>query len=90
MSDMDAISNARDRVAVFESELDRIRGGRKPVPLVDLLAWTAGTLPVAAQGNAGTSTRLLDIVWQTLREDWRGLHEAVAAGAARIDERFPR
>jgi hypothetical protein len=88
---MDAISNVHERLTTFESELDRLRGGRKPVPLVNLLTWTAGTPPMAAPGSgAESSTGLLDTVRQTLQDDWHGLVDAVAAWAARIDERFPR
>jgi hypothetical protein len=91
MSDMEAISNVLERVAQFESELGRIRGGRKPAPAFDLLTWTAGTLPTAAQARgAETSAGLLDIVRRTLQDDWHGLVNTVAAWAARIDERFAR
>jgi hypothetical protein len=91
MSDIDAVSNLLERLAEFEVELNRVRDGKKPAASLDLLTWTAGTSFPATEGKStGPSTRPLDTIRQTLREDWNGLREAVAAGAARIDERFAR
>jgi hypothetical protein len=88
MPDIDAISNLRQRLAKFESDMTRIRTGKEPASPPDLLAWTAGTSALAARRR--TAERLFDVFRRNLQEDWNGLHEAVAAWAARIDKRFPR
>lgn len=85
MADTDATSDLLERLSDLEADLARIRDGKRPSPRVDLMSWTA-----RPPANDDDPVRLIEIVKQTVRDDWKGFNDALARWAARIDERFQR
>ncbi len=84
MSDIDAPSGLRERLTELEAHLLQARNGKKPRPQVDLMTW----VPTPPRTGAQRAARMLDTIKQSLRDDWKGLNEAIARWTTRIDEHF--
>lgn len=85
MADIDATSNLLERLSDLEADLARVRGGKKAIPRVDLMSWTA-----RKPANDDGPIRLIDVLKRSLREDWKGFYETLSRWATRIDEQFVR
>ncbi len=82
---IDATSDLRERLSDLQADLARVRDGRKPSPRVDLMTWRA-----RQPANDTGPVRLFGVFRQSLRDDWKGVNEALHRWMARIDERFAR
>jgi hypothetical protein len=92
MSDLDPISELQGRLAQLETSLTHARTGKPPPQPVDLLAWRAtatSTVPMPATGWRPPGWRLA-VIAHILREDWRGMSQAIRTWAIRFEERLGR
>lgn len=87
--DPDPVSELRERLIRLDTSLAHVREGRTPVPPLDLLTWRADTRALVAANDERRGW-----TWQAtmraLREDWRGLSEAIRDWAIRFEARLHR
>jgi hypothetical protein len=86
MSDLDPISKLQERLAELETKLTYVRTGKTPPQPVDLMRWQAN-------GSAGAPAKdehSVAIIFRSLRENWRGLNDAIRSWPLRVEERFSR
>jgi len=88
MSDLDVTSDLQHRLAKIEAALVHVRLGKTPPQPVDLMAWRVDTtVPHPTEPYAGWR---VEAILRCLREDWRGMTEAIRNWGVRFEERFSR
>jgi hypothetical protein len=86
MSDLDPISKLQERLTEIEAKLTYVRTGKTPPQPVDLMSWQAND----SAGAPAKDEHGVGVIFRSLRENWRGLNDALRNLALRVEERFSR